>query len=94
MTYFEKRKVPSGDCICTAGTKLGVEIQAETYADNGYQMVGAPYYCDNRGLWVYELNKPKKTNKKTPFVKHSPDIGRNDPCRCGSNKKYKNCCIV
>jgi len=21
------------------------------------------------------------------------DIGRNDPCPCGSSKKYKNCCI-
>lgn len=20
-------------------------------------------------------------------------IGRNDPCPCGSNKKYKNCCL-
>ena len=22
-----------------------------------------------------------------------PDIGRNDPCPCGSKKKYKKCCI-
>lgn len=21
-----------------------------------------------------------------------PDIGRNDPCHCGSGKKYKKCC--
>ena len=21
------------------------------------------------------------------------DIGRNDPCRCGSGKKYKHCCL-
>jgi len=21
-------------------------------------------------------------------------LGRNDPCRCGSGKKYKNCCFV
>ncbi|GAA0428555.1 MAG: preprotein translocase subunit SecA [Bacillota bacterium] len=30
----------------------------------------------------------KKTRK--PFVKQQ-DIGRNDPCPCGSGKKYKNC---
>jgi uncharacterized protein YecA (UPF0149 family) len=28
-----------------------------------------------------------------PYVKESPDIGRNDPCPCGSGKKYKNCCL-
>lgn len=23
----------------------------------------------------------------------APKIGRNDPCSCGSGKKYKNCCF-
>jgi SWIM/SEC-C metal-binding protein len=27
-----------------------------------------------------------------PVVKSEPDIGRNDPCPCGSGKKYKKCC--
>ena len=29
---------------------------------------------------------------KTPYVKKEAEIGRNDPCTCGSGKKYKNCC--
>lgn len=32
------------------------------------------------------MNRPAPTN--TP-----KDIGRNDPCPCGSGKKYKNCCM-
>jgi preprotein translocase subunit SecA len=31
--------------------------------------------------------------KKKPAVK-AIDVGRNDPCICGSGKKYKNCCGV
>ncbi len=27
----------------------------------------------------------------TPYVKKEPDVGRNDPCPCGSGKKYKKC---
>jgi uncharacterized protein len=27
-----------------------------------------------------------------PFVRSGPKIGRNDPCPCGSGKKYKRCC--
>jgi uncharacterized protein YecA (UPF0149 family) len=27
-----------------------------------------------------------------PIVRASTKIGRNDPCSCGSNKKYKKCC--
>lgn len=27
-----------------------------------------------------------------PFVRASPKVGRNDPCPCGSRKKFKRCC--
>ncbi|HBE45645.1 MAG TPA: hypothetical protein DDW17_09465 [Deltaproteobacteria bacterium] len=27
-----------------------------------------------------------------PLQKHNKKIGRNDPCPCGSGKKYKKCC--
>ncbi len=30
--------------------------------------------------------------KPVTVVKEGPDVGRNDPCPCGSGKKYKNCC--
>ena len=33
------------------------------------------------------LSKPKSQPKRT-----GPKVGRNDPCPCGSGKKYKNCC--
>ena len=32
------------------------------------------------------------TEKKAPVVNQGPKVGRNDPCPCGSGKKYKNCC--
>ena len=33
------------------------------------------------------------TLKKRPVVKKAAEkVGRNDPCPCGSGKKYKKCC--
>ncbi|MBO5476490.1 MAG: preprotein translocase subunit SecA [Clostridia bacterium] len=32
------------------------------------------------------------TPKRKPVVKKEQKVGRNDPCPCGSGKKYKNCC--
>ena len=29
-----------------------------------------------------------------PYIRPEPKIGRNDPCPCGSGKKYKKCCMV
>ena len=49
----------------------------------------------------YMLN-PKSFGGKQPKMKQihnvtvvntQPKIGRNDPCPCGSGKKYKKCCL-
>ena len=44
-----------------------------------------------------QVAKVTGTNKddsapKGPYVRKSAKIGRNDPCPCGSGKKYKQCC--
>ncbi|MFI5314549.1 MAG: SEC-C metal-binding domain-containing protein [Myxococcota bacterium] len=28
---------------------------------------------------------------QAPYVRESPKVGRNDPCPCGSGKKFKKC---
>ncbi len=41
------------------------------------------------GKWYFVNGGPVKTR---PFVREEPKVGRNDPCPCGSGKKYKKCC--
>ncbi|HBX75273.1 MAG TPA: preprotein translocase subunit SecA [Acidaminococcaceae bacterium] len=38
------------------------------------------------------VDTPEEEAVKQPVVNNGPEIGRNDPCPCGSGKKYKNCC--
>ena len=41
-----------------------------------------------------ELEKsPPEDSKPQTVVRQSAKIGRNDPCPCGSGKKYKKCCL-
>ena len=59
---------------------------------------------DAKSDWLYELpqwnsifseEKRKELyleQKKSGTVVKGPKIGRNDPCPCGSGKKYKHCC--
>lgn len=35
---------------------------------------------------------PKEGGMNKTVVNEGPKVGRNDPCPCGSGKKYKNCC--
>jgi preprotein translocase subunit SecA len=37
------------------------------------------------------LAQPQQDEEHKPFVRGSAKVGRNDPCPCGSGKKYKQC---
>ncbi len=37
-------------------------------------------------------NTPETQSVSAPYVKSKSEVGRNDPCPCGSGKKYKKCC--
>jgi preprotein translocase subunit SecA len=38
-------------------------------------------------------NSQQSEKKKEPIRNRQQKVGRNDPCPCGSGKKYKNCCM-
>ena len=40
-----------------------------------------------------EGEMPEREHKQETVRRDHPKIGRNDPCPCGSGKKYKNCCM-
>lgn len=39
-----------------------------------------------------QMNKSVSVQKTS--ARSFDKVGRNDPCPCGSGKKYKNCCMV
>jgi SEC-C motif domain protein len=41
------------------------------------------------GAWYFATGKVLPPR---PVVRQGPKAGRNDPCPCGSGKKYKKCC--
>jgi len=44
---------------------------------------------DADGEQIEDQELPPAANQ--PVVNHGPKLGRNDPCWCGSGKKYKHC---
>ena len=58
---------------------------------------------DAKASWLFKLNSWKNVldenqtaqiarEYREANIAHSNKVGRNDPCPCGSGKKYKNCC--
>jgi len=63
----------------------------------------ARYVVDEQLLEHHERATFKKSGKlwefadgrvigRDPYRREEPKVGRNDPCSCGSGKKYKKCC--
>ncbi len=61
----------------------------------------ARFERDSEGRWKFEDGDSHiheegevctQGPKIAPIVRETPKIGRNEPCPCGSGKKYKKCC--
>ncbi len=49
------------------------------------------FFRKEDGKWYYVEGV---IHGSEPIRRESPKIGRNDPCTCGSGKKYKKCCMA
>lgn len=76
-------------------SQVEIEIEPETLfynmlaADAEY-LYGLPQWEDILG--IDKMKEIVKAYKKSKTVVKGKKIGRNEPCPCGSGKKYKHCC--
>ncbi len=49
------------------------------------------YFKKKDDTWFFMDGQPPESK---PFVHEAPKVGRNEPCPCGSGKKFKKCCIA
>ncbi|MFZ1222772.1 MAG: SEC-C metal-binding domain-containing protein [Dokdonella sp.] len=62
-----------------------IEARQKRWAEEDEQGRGQDELLD---LDAYDNCLPSE-----PYVRDVPKIGRNDPCPCGSGRKYKKCCL-
>ena len=88
-------KVPNPIETMTEDTEVNLIFDKEKLYKN---------MVDARADWLYELPQWEKIfdeetrkrlyleQKQSGTIRKGKKIGRNDPCPCGSGKKYKKCC--
>jgi uncharacterized protein len=86
----------------TALEDIAALTQADTAAPavSMYSEDGPPSVSDERldvlgsAIWAaYELRQiARSLGPRIAPVRKADEPGRNDPCPCGSGKKYKKCC--
>jgi len=76
-------------------TWLGLEILkvSPINANKGYVEFIAHFRVGGKDQIIHEVSEFHKENGKWYYFDGKyPKPGRNDPCPCGSGKKYKKCC--
>jgi len=68
--------------------KQGLE---EIGADGALQFISAPGKSQEMDRMPAAARTD--TRQTQPYIRNKKKIGRNEPCPCGSGKKYKKCCI-
>ena len=67
-----------------------VEFACEyTYDDEHRRHHELASFARHEGAWYFTEGEPVRPQ---PFVRDEPKVGRNDPCPCGSGRKFKKCC--
>lgn len=79
----------------TAEEEITVEVDLEKLYFN--MLDAKAEYLYNLPQWegIFSPEKRKEIQKQyrqSVMVRNENKIGRNDPCTCGSGKKYKKCC--
>ncbi len=75
----------------TADDEAGIVEFIATYTESGEQVEHhelAQFKKENGEWFFWDGTAPKPKQ----YVRESPKTGRNDPCPCGSGKKFKKCC--
>ncbi len=86
---WQRLEIISTDRGAAGDTEGSVEFRAH-YRENGKNHVlhEISRFVKVDGRWTYvdgEMPKPQT-------VRREQKVGRNDPCPCGSGKKFKKCC--
>ncbi|MCY0966006.1 preprotein translocase subunit SecA [Parathalassolituus penaei] len=68
------------------------EMEERRRAEAEAQARAATYeHASASAMAEEETPEPAADEQAQPFVREEPKVGRNDPCPCGSGKKYKHC---
>ena len=77
-----------GAADATGVVEFSARFKSEGHAHEHREIA---MFARENGRWVYA---GQAAGPGTTVRREAPKIGRNDPCPCGSGKKFKKCCGV
>ena len=100
--YIGIKEIKCEGCLTWKGKVIVAErsraVRVNYYNEIGEHTIGEIYKGFEAQVWQHEtnhLNGVEEQVEERSFIEPKPiSVGRNDKCPCGSNLKYKNCCLL
>jgi preprotein translocase subunit SecA len=75
---------------------MPIEMQHQLMEQFAQSQEGAygmmPEDMDDPSMMMQQELPPQEPEIQVTYYREEPKVGRNEPCPCGSGKKYKKCC--
>lgn len=93
VEFLVKADVPRDqlDDIQTTNKEVAQNNYEKAQIESTSSSTEMPRFSGSEGYDEAMRNSAPQREKQQPIVSTEPKIGRNDPCPCGSGKKYKQC---
>ena len=85
----------NGDCLDVVKILLHLKGMQKVERKQTVKITGEGLKSEDGEAFVGATSsRPKQNDSKpsAPVKNDTPQVGRNEPCPCGSGKKYKQCC--
>jgi uncharacterized protein len=92
----EVRAMCNGECPKNRFIKTPDGEEGLNYLCAGYKRIFTrfqPFVTEIAALWGEQAGGQRQPAAQTHGIRVTPLPGRNDPCPCGSGRKYKKCCM-
>jgi len=102
IEYIGIKELKCEGCLTWANKRVVAErsraVRVKYYNEIGEPVIGEIYRGFDAQVWQHEVNHLNGVEERIEdltFVAPRPiEVGRNEPCPCGSGKKYKQCCLI
>jgi uncharacterized protein len=82
---------PKNRILCTPDGEAGLNFLCEGY--KRFFTRCRPFVEELAALWQKQIRNRELGSKSPANNRGKPKVRRNDPCPCGSGRKYKKCCL-
>ena len=89
VEFIFKVQVVNEEQLTRRHRSVQLEESRPTFIIPQAQSQSQPQPMEQREM---NTNSPEGPAKVETFRREQPKVGRNDPCPCGSGRKYKKCC--